>query len=151
VATGSIDGPWGLLFAGKLTLATPIPTTDSNACYGAPQPTGSNCTPISGTPSGAANPNDPHSIGPQGIGIGGDIFGYRSIDMQITKNFDLTAGYSMYVRFDALNIFNYHNYSDYISNWGSNGVLNQYPVSYNSIGNITGVPRTFKLTAGFRF
>ena len=58
---------------------------------------------------------------------------------------------SMYVRFDALNIFNYHNYSDYITNWGANGVLNQYPVSYNSIGNITGVPRTFKLTAGFRF
>ncbi|HET7063500.1 MAG TPA: TonB-dependent receptor [Rudaea sp.] len=150
VATGSIDGPWGLLFAGKLTLATPIPTNDL-ACYGAPQPTGSNCTPIAGTPSGRTNVTDPHAIGPGSIGVGGDIFGYRSIDMQITKNFDLTAGYSMYIRFDALNIFNYHNYSDYIVNWGSNGVLNQFPVSYNSVGNITGVPRTFKFTAGFRF
>ncbi len=150
VATGSIDGPWGLLFGGKLTLATPIPKNDI-ACYGVTFPTGSNCTPIAGTPSGGGNVNDPNAIGPQGIGIGGKIFGYRAFDMQITKDFDMTAGISMYVRFDALNIFNYHNYSDYIVNWGGNGVLNQYPVSYNSIGNITGVPRTFKLTAGFRF
>jgi hypothetical protein len=48
-------------------------------------------------------------------------------------------------------MFNYKNYSDYITNYGSNGVLNKFPVSYNSIGNITGVPRTFKISMGFRF
>ncbi|HSC10552.1 MAG TPA: TonB-dependent receptor [Rhodanobacteraceae bacterium] len=150
VATGSIDGPWGLLFGGKLTLATPIPHNDL-ACYGILYPTGSYCTPIAGTPSGGGTVNDPHATGAQSLGFGNKIFGYRAVDFQMTKNFDLTAGYSLYVRFDVLNVFNFHNYSDYITNYGANGVANPYPVSFNSIGNITGVPRTFKFTAGFRF
>jgi len=150
VATGSIDGPWGLLFAGKLTLATPIPHNDL-ACYGILYPTGSYCTPIAGTPSGGGTNNDPHAVGAQSLGFGGKIYGYRDIDFQMTKDFDLTAGMSLYVRFDVLNVFNFHNYSDYIVNYGANGVASQNPVSYNSIGNITGVPRTFKFTAGFRF
>jgi hypothetical protein len=54
------------------------------------------------------------------------------------------------VRFDLLNAFNYKNYSDYTANWGSNGVFNPF-VIYNTTGNITGVPRTFKLSAGFRW
>ena len=32
-----------------------------------------------------------------------------------------------------------------------NGVANPFPVSYNKIGNITYVPREYKLTMGFRF
>ena len=117
------------------------------ACYGI-LPTG--VTPIAGTPSGGTV-NDPNATGAQSLGFGNKIYGYRSIDFEMTKNFDLTAGYTMYVRFDVLNVFNFHNYSDYIVNYGSNGVANPYPVSFNSIGNVTGVPRTFKLTAGFRF
>ena len=58
---------------------------------------------------------------------------------------------SLYLRFDILNIFNYHNYSDYITNYGGNGVLNPFPVSYNKYGNITFVPREYKFTLGFRF
>jgi outer membrane receptor for ferrienterochelin and colicin len=150
VATGSIDGPWGITYAAKLTLATPIPKNDI-ACYGALQPTGSLCTPIAGVPSGGGLVNDPNAIGPQKFAFGGKIFGDRDIDFQATKNFDLDRGMSVYVRFDVLNVFNYKNYSDYLVNWGSNGVLNKFPVSYNSIGNISGVPRTFKFTLGFRF
>jgi len=150
VAAGSIDGPWGLVFAGKLTLATPIPHNDL-ACYGILYPTGSYCTPIAGTPSGGGTVNNPNATGAQNLGFGNKIYGYRDIDFQMTKNFDLTEGISMYVRFDVLNVFNFHNYSDYIVSYGSNGVANPYPVSFNSIGNITGVPRTFKLQAGFRF
>jgi hypothetical protein len=82
--------------------------------------------------------------------FGGKVFGYRDIDFQATKNFDLTHGMSVYVRFDLLNAFNYKNYSDYSVNWGGNGVFDPNVV-YNTTGNITGVPRTFKLSAGFRW
>ena len=150
VATGSIDGPWGLLFAGKLTLATPIPKNDL-ACYGVLQPTGSFCTPAAGTPGPGGTGGDPHAVGGQSLGFGGKIYGYRDIDFQTTKDFDLTNGISAYIRLDILNVFNFHNYSDYVVNFGGNGAPNPNPVSYYNIGNITGVPRTFKLTAGFRF
>jgi hypothetical protein len=36
-------------------------------------------------------------------------------------------------------------------NWGQNGVASGDPVRYNPIGNISGVPRTFKATMGLRF
>src|SRR5690606_28945382 len=35
VATGIYDGPWGLTFSSKLTLATPMPRSDI-ACFGGP-------------------------------------------------------------------------------------------------------------------
>lgn len=144
VATGSLDGAWDMVYSVKLTLATPIP--DNNlACIGgdgAPNvtfPTGSLCNPISAVPAG------------QAFITNGKVFGERQIDFQATKNFDLTRGMVLYVRFDILNVFNYKNYTDYIENFGSNGVLNKVPVVYNTTGNIEGVPRTLRLTAGFRF
>ena len=95
VATGSVDGPWDMLYSMKLTLATPLPD-DNLACSGGdgapnvPFPTGSLCTPVSAYPVG------------QSFITGGKIFGYRSIDLQATKNFDLTAGLSAYIRVDCL-------------------------------------------------
>jgi hypothetical protein len=133
VATGMIRGPWGTTLAGKLTLATPIPRND-NACFLAPGtffPTGSSCTPLAGTPQ--------------------TTFGYRSVDLQVSKSFSVAGAGSFYVRMDLLNAFNYENYSDYLQIWGVNGVPNSEPVTYNQIGNITGVPRTIKATMGFRF
>ena len=153
VATGSVDGPWGFIFSGKLTLATPTPHNDIS-CYlasGQHFPNGGNCIAIAGTPSGGYSGTDAHFATAQRFGIGGKIFGYRDIDFQATKNFDLTHGMSAYIRFDFLNVFNYKNYSDYFTNYGSNGVLNRYPVAYNGIGNITGTPREYKLTVGFRW
>jgi outer membrane receptor protein involved in Fe transport len=152
VATGSIDGAWGMTYAAKLTLATPTPNNGFlNYNYPNTAPNGANNLPVAGTPSGGGLVNDPHAIGPQSFLFGGKIFGYRDIDVQVSKDFDLTHGMSLYVRFDILNLFNFHNYSDYITNYGSNGVPNKFPVSYNNIGNITYVPREYKFTMGFRF
>ena len=133
VASGVIRGPWNLTIGGKLTLATPIPVNDI-ACFlpgGVHFPTGSNCTPIAATPP--------------------DIFGYHSIDLQVTKNIELPSNQTAYVRLDALNVLDSHNYSDRLTNWGSNGVLNRTPVKYNTTGNISGVPLTIRLTAGYKF
>jgi len=139
VMTGSVDGPWGLLFSAKATIATPIPNNQS-ACYVASNtyfPTGSPCTPYAATPGGAS------------LGFGGKIYGYRDFDLQATKNFDFGSNLSMYVRFDFLNVFNFKNYTDILQT--GNGVLNNSLASYVLNGNITGVPRTMKVTAGFRF
>lgn len=135
VATGSLDGPWGLLFGAKLTLATPIPSLGL-ACINASTPSG--CIPVSFTPPGSRF-------------LSGPIFGYRSIDLQVTKNFKIYDNFSGYVRFDLLNAFNWNNYSDYTTNYGANGVFDSRPVVYNPTGNILGTPREVKLTLGVKF
>uniref|UniRef100_UPI002620AD9F TonB-dependent receptor domain-containing protein n=1 Tax=Oleiagrimonas sp. TaxID=2010330 RepID=UPI002620AD9F len=112
VATGVLDIPWGITISAKLTLATPIPGNQI-ACYGATYATGSGCTPIAGTPAGNGR-----------FLVGGKIFGYRDVDFQATKDFDMGHGVKLYGRFDVLNVFNFRNYSDYLYNFGSNGVLN---------------------------
>ena len=141
VVSGSNDLPWGLLFGYKLTLATTIPGINLG-CYGAPPPgngsLGSGCVPYSSTPPGSRF-------------LSGPIFGYRSIDFQVTKNFKIYDNLSAYVRFDLLNAFNWNNYSDYIYNYGQNGVVNRIPVTYNPTGNIYGTPREVKLTLGIKF
>ena len=145
VATGSMDGAWGMLYSVKLTLATPIPDNNlacpgGNGAPGVPFPSGSLCTPQASYPQG------------QKFLAGGRIFGERQIDMQATKTFDLTRGMEFYGRVDLLNVFNFKNYVSYNENWGQNGILNKFPVSYNTInGNIEGVPRTFRFTLGFRW
>lgn len=133
VAVGSIDGPWETTYTAKLTLATPRPISDI-ACY---DPT-THCSPAAGTPQGAA------------FLVGGPIFGTRTIDFSVNKNIDLSGGLSMYLRLDAINFFNFKNYSDYNTNWGSNGNLNPY-FPFNRSGNVFTVPRTFKFTMGVRF
>jgi outer membrane receptor protein involved in Fe transport len=133
VATGIFSGPWGTTVSTKLSIATPIPANDL-ACFQGPGqflPNGAKCTPAAGTPP--------------------DTIGYKSVDLQLTKNFAFGGNTSMYVRFDALNLFNWNNYFDYLFDWGQNGSANPDPVRYNRIGNITGVPRTFKATMGVKF
>jgi outer membrane receptor protein involved in Fe transport len=133
VATGTLGGPWGTTVATKVTLATPLPKNDL-AFFLAPGQTFPNGG--SGVPVGATPDN---------------YLGYRDVDFQLTKDFDFAETSTVYARFDVLNVFNSPNFLDYVANWGSNGVANPNPVSYNRVGNITGVPRTFKLTMGFRF
>jgi outer membrane receptor protein involved in Fe transport len=130
VGTGSLGAPWGFVFGAKLTLATPTPVDDI-ANFGLRYATGSNGTPISATPQ--------------------NFFGYRSFDLQITKNFQIANYGLVFVRLDGLNVFNWANYSDTINNWGTNGVPNANPVTYNYNGNINGVPRTLKLMVGAKF
>jgi hypothetical protein len=133
VATGIVRGPWGTTLAAKGTVASPLPRNDV-ACFQAPGtffPSGSSCTPIAGTPK--------------------TKLGYRNLDLQATKSFDIAGASSLYVRVDVLNVFNYANYADYLVNWGTNGIRNPDPVRYNPTGNLTGVPRTFKASMGWRF
>jgi hypothetical protein len=56
-----------------------------------------------------------------------------------------------YLRVDLLNVFDWANIVDTNNNWGANGVPNPNPVTYNYTGNITGVPRTLKLSIGAKF
>ena len=140
VAVGSIDGPWDTTLSAKLTLATPLPQDVTFQCYATPNtyfPTGSGCTEAALFPTNA-----------QGF-LSGPIFGQRQIDFQLTKDFLLPHDMEWYLRADVLNAFNYHNYSDFVNT--GNGTFNAYYAAYNTTGNITGVPRTFKLTIGFRF
>ena len=135
VVAGTLKGPWDIAMGARLTLATPIPDVNL-ACYGAA--TISTCMPIAATPEGSR------------FLVGGRIWGYRDFSVQFTKNFKL-YGLNAYARADIINLLNWHNYTSYIENWGSNGVLNKYPVTYNPLGEISGYPRYLKLTVGVSF
>ena len=138
VGTAAMDLPWGMNASIKLTLATPLPKNDV-ACYGAISPTGSSCMPVSGTARGAK------------FLFGGDIWGYRDVDVQLTKDFILDKDTKIYVRFDILNLFNWKNYVDYRTSWGSGGIFRPDGAQYDHHGNITFVPRTARFTIGLKF
>lgn len=145
VVTGNLDGPWGFIFGGKLTLSTPVPDV-TLACYGA---TGTN------QESGSTNGGGCRSvaIAPPGNGrflFGGKVFGYRDIDLQATKNFKLSGNINGYVRIDLINVFNWKNTVGYLENFGDNGVYNPQ-VTYYPQGDITGYTRTLRATAGISF
>lgn len=146
VLTGNLDGPWGFVFGGKLTLSTPTPDVGM-AFYGAP---------ATNQDRGAVNGAGGRSIAvvPGGNGrflVGGKIFGYRDLDLQATKNFKVYGSLNAYVRIDLINAFNWNNYSGYLENWGANGVLSKTPVSYNPTGDITGYSRTLRISLGMHF
>jgi hypothetical protein len=77
--------------------------------------------------------------------------GYRDLDLQVTKDFEVGGGVAVYARLDLLNVFDNTNYFDYNVNFGNTGVPPPNPVTFNQKGNIQGTPRTLKLTAGVRF
>ncbi|MGH8160336.1 MAG: TonB-dependent receptor domain-containing protein [Rhodanobacter sp.] len=146
VATGTVDGPWGFVLGAKLTLATPIPDLNL-ASYGA-IPTNEDSNGVAGSGNRSV------SITPPGEGrflLGPKIFGFRDIDFQATKNFKVYGGLDAYVRIDLINAFNWNNYVNYIETWGSNGVLNKTPVIFNPTGDISGYPRTLKVSMGIHF
>jgi hypothetical protein len=130
VGTGSWAGPWGLTFAGKLTLATPLPR---NLLSCLPNPyvfdSGAPCTATGYTAD--------------------TTLGYKSLDLQITKNFEMGDYAALYLRLDALNVTNEHNLVDFTDTTGSDGLVNGG--DYNPIGNITGVPRTLRMSFGVKF
>jgi len=130
VGTGSWAGPWGLTFAGKLTLSTPTPR-NLISCYPAPAvfANGAPCTAIGYTAE--------------------STIGYQSLDLQITKDFEIRDVAALYLRLDALNVTNEHNLVDFTDTTGANGLVNGG--DYNPIGNITGVPRTLRMSFGVKF
>ena len=106
VAAGSLDGPWGITFGAKLTLATPTPI-NAVACYGAQNPNGAPCNFVAAEPPGNGK-----------FVIGGDIWGFRDFDLQATKEFEFGDGYSVFARIDVLNVFHGKNLSSYTYNFG---------------------------------
>ena len=148
VATGSLDGPWGFVFGSKLTLATPVPDLGLSCGY---------VTPPSGYDSGFINGGGclNFAVRPPGEGkflIGGKVFGYRDIDFQATKNFKIYGNLNAYVRIDLLNAFNWNNYVNFIETFSPQGQpQTKRQVIYNPTGDITGYPRTLKVTAGINF
>jgi outer membrane receptor protein involved in Fe transport len=146
VMTGTFDGPWGFVMGAKLTLATPNPDVNL-ACFGA------TATNVDGNPANGAG-CQAEGIFPPGNGrflIGGKIFGYRDLDLQATKNFMIHGTLGAYVRIDLINAFNWNNYTLYLENWGKNGQMNRIPVVYNPTGDISGYPRTLKVSVGLKF
>jgi hypothetical protein len=135
VATGTMDGPWGITVAAKLTLATPMGANTIACNWSALNSNGSYCAPWGGMPGGNGR-----------FLIGGKVFGYRDVDFQATKNFEFGHGITMYARFDLLNAFNFRNFSDINFNFPSS-----QPASYNTTGNITYLPRTVRFTVGMNF
>jgi hypothetical protein len=69
---------------------------------------------------------------------------YRSLDLQATKTFEFPNDSMLQLRFDVLNVTNYENYAEYFDG---------YPglPYFNKDGNITGVPRTFKVGMNFKW
>jgi hypothetical protein len=79
-----------------------------------------------------------------------DDRGYRSLDLQVTKNFQFGDVGSLYLRLDALNVTNAHNYVDFTDeNLPSVGLVSGG--HYNKDGQITGVPRTLRMSFGVKF
>lgn len=140
VATGVIDAPWGITVSAKLTLATPIPY-NGDLCYqyasGNTYGNGSLCRPYAHNVSGNGR-----------FLVGGKIFGFRDVDFQATKNFNV-SGLDFYGRLDLLNVFNFKNLVDLTTNFDGPGGGNS--VAYNKNGQITFVPRTIKFEVGMKF
>jgi outer membrane receptor protein involved in Fe transport len=137
VATGSYDIPWGITLGAKLTLATGVPRNDF-VCQPPTQPVG----------MGFCVPADASPIGNGRFLFGGQVFAYRSIDLQATKDFRISDDVSVFARLDLLNALNFRNYTSVLLST-VNGQL--VPVGYDRNGGFTGVPRTLKFELGVRF
>lgn len=128
VATYDHDLPWNMNVAFKMTLETPTPIY--YLCYPAYD---SQC--------------------PQTPGLSetvlllhlNELFMYRDVDMQLTKNFDLPHGIRPYVRLDVLNLFDSANYDPaYVTS------INEATRVASNEGNpaLLGPMFTAKVTAG---
>jgi outer membrane receptor protein involved in Fe transport len=131
VTTGSVDGPWGLLFGAKLTLATPTPDAGVEGCPNLAQCHGYNAYPV--------------------VGSFRDLFQQRDIDVQVTKNIALPLGLSSYFRLDILNLLNTTYYDPGAAIYNPVGGTKYPSPQYNTGGPILGVPFTVKVTAGMKW
>jgi outer membrane receptor protein involved in Fe transport len=129
VATGTFAAPWGIMLASKFTWSSAIPR-NLGICLPSPD------LYINGAPCSAT-------------AYTGKDGGYTSLDLQVTKNFEVGDLGSMYVRLDMLNITNEHNLVDFIDtiNAAGTGATGRA----NPDGNITGVPRTLRMSFGVKF
>jgi hypothetical protein len=124
VAAGSIDVPWGFIVGAKFVLETPKPLAAFDG--------------VGTEPANGVNYNYLKiSQFPK------DRFGYRTLDLQVTKNFSLPGSTALQLRLDALNVLNTRNYAF---------LFDGYPGRpyYYTDGDITGVTRTIKLTVSVK-
>ena len=139
VVAGSYDGFWGITFGAKVVLATPE-AGNNISCWGQTNPDGSTCTPVGFTLPAAGS-----------FLIGGDIWGYRTVDFQATKEFVLGEDYKLYARVNLLNAFNFKNYSSFnYVGFGSGGIYDPN-ITINKTGDNLYVPRTLTFEVGFKF
>jgi hypothetical protein len=138
VAAGSIDGPWDTTLGAKIVLETPRPFNEIRD-WGNRPPDGSFSQPFAYTPPGTGS-----------FLIGGDIWGYRTVDFQATKVFRV-GEHELTARVNLLNAFDYENFRSFnLISAGSGGVLDPV-VEVNAFGDSLYVPRTLSFEVGFRF
>ncbi len=130
VGTFSYALPWDFLVGAKLTVASPIPgNTISCLPGGFSFNNGAPCTAVGVEPSGG---------------------GYQSLDLQVTKNFNIFDKADAYLRLDLLNVTNHDNLVDYqYSSTRPDGIVDS--ARFNPNGNITGTPFTMRVTVGAKF
>jgi hypothetical protein len=80
--------------------------------------------------------------------VAGSSDGYKALDLQITKDFEIRDMASFYLRFDLLNVTNEENLVDYLDTIGPDATVTG---RLNPIGNITGYPRTVRGSFGIKF
>ena len=91
--------------------------------------------------------------------VGGDIWSYRTVDLQATKEFVLGGDTRLTARVNLLNAFNFKNYDSYVYGgpdggrdyFGQDGQLDTGYVSVNRNGGIFYFPRTLTVEVGLKF
>jgi hypothetical protein len=130
VAIGTADIPWGMTVGAKFVIESPLPNTGFNGIGTSPGKT---------APANGLNYNYfKNSLYPT------SSIGYLALDLQLTKTFEFGNGSAIQVRLDALNVTNHDNYVQFINTFPG-------PPEYFKQGDISGVPRTFKLSLSFNW
>lgn len=138
VAAASLDGPWETVFGVKIVLETPRPLNEVRD-FGARPPDGSFSQAVAVTPPGTGS-----------FLIGGDVWGYRTVDFQATKRFPL-GDFAVEARLNLLNAFDFENYSTFnIVSLGSGGVFDPQ-LEVNEFGDTFYVPRTLSFEVSVDF
>ncbi|BCT94038.1 membrane protein [Lysobacter helvus] len=128
VVSGFMDTIWDMTFSGKLTVSSPYPK-DSVNCHDTTS--FNNCFFDEFVPDGT--------------------YGFKQLDLALRKSFDTQTSFTPWVRVDVLNVFDWHNWTDY-DTWRGGPVPDFNPTFGDQNGyNIQGPPRTFKLSVGFDF
>jgi hypothetical protein len=127
VVSGFTDLFWDMTFSGKLTLASPNPK-DSVNCHDTTS--FDNCFFDEFVPDGT--------------------IGFKQLDLALRKSIPFGQSVKLWIRGDMLNVFDWHNWTDYDTWRGGPTDTNANFGKQNGF-NISGVPRTFKLSLGLDF
>ena len=130
VAIGTVDLPWQMNLGAKFVIESPKPLTNFNGI---------------GTSPGRTDPANGLNYNYFKISqYPASSIGYLALDLQLTKSFEFGNGSAVQVRLDALNVTNHKNYDQFTSNFPG------LP-TYFKQGDISGVPRTYRLSLNFNW